>query len=107
MSKTLVPTKTVTFTITSVPQRNAQIKTIQRLMRMQPHIQGGLKHLANRRRLTDNVMTSRAGRPWVVRKRVTKLTPVKQGETFTLTLTPQIIPDIASVEKFLDAKAAK
>ena len=107
MSKVIVPTKTVTFTVTSVPKRTAQIKTIQRLMRMQPTIQSGLRNLANRRRQHDNVMTTRAGRPWVNRKRVTKLTPVRRGETFTLTLTPQIIPDIASVEKFLDAQAAK
>ncbi len=107
MSKVVVPTKTVTFTVTSVPKRTAQVKTIQRLMRMQPQIQGGLRNLAKRRRQQDNIVTARAGRKWIVRKRATKLTPVREGETFTLTLTPQIIPDIASVEKFLDAKTAK
>ena len=90
-----------------MPKRTAQIKTIQRLMRMQPKIQSGLRSLANRRGRFDNILTTRAGRPWVNRKRVTKLTPVRQGESFTLTLTPQIIPDISSVEKSPDAKAAK
>ena len=107
MSSVIAPKKNITFTITSVPQRDAQIKTIQRLMRMQVHIQQGLRHLANRRRIVDNKTSIRAGRPWVNRKKVTKLTPVQIGETFTLLVTPQIIPDISSVEKFLSAKAAK
>jgi hypothetical protein len=32
---------------------------------------------------------------------------VRKGETFTLTVTPQIMPDIKAVEKFLQAKPAK
>ena len=107
MSSVIAPKKNITFTVTSVPKRDAQIKTIQRLMRMQVHIQQGLRHLAIRRRQVDNVTTIRAGRPWTNRKKVTKLTPVQQGETFTLLITPQIIPDIKSVEKFLAAKTAK
>ncbi len=107
MSSAIAPQSNITFTITSVPARDAQVKTIQRLMRMQVHIQQGLRHLAKRRRQVDNVTTIRAGRPWTNRKKVTKLTPVEQGETFTLLITPQIIPDIKSVEKFLSAKTAK
>lgn len=107
MSSAIAPQANITFTVTSVPKRDAQIKTIQRLMRMQLHIQKGLKHLATRRRQKDNITTIRAGRPWTNRKKVTKLTPVEQGETFTLLITPQIIPDIKSVEKFLSVKATK
>ena len=40
------------------------------------------------------------------RVRATRLVQVEAGETFTLTLTPQMIPDIRSVEKYLDAKPA-
>lgn len=107
MSIAIAPQSNITFTITSMPKRDAHIKTIQRLMRMQLHIQKGLKHLAIRRRQKDNVTTIRAGRPWTNRKRVTKLTPVELGNTFTLLITPQIMPDIKSVEKFLSTKAAK
>ena len=75
-------------------------------MRMQKHIQRGLDRLARKRRQKDNVTYIRAGVEWVNRKRTTKLTRVTAGETFTLTITPQIIPDLKSVEKFLKAKAA-
>lgn len=102
----IAPQKTVTFTIKAAPQREAERKTIRRLMRMQPHIQRGLDKLATQRRQKDNVAYIRAGVEWVNRVKTTKLTRVAAGETFTLTLTPQIIPDIRSVEKFLDAKAA-
>ncbi|MHC4416492.1 MAG: hypothetical protein ACYS0G_14565 [Planctomycetota bacterium] len=107
MSAAIAPQKTVTFTVISVPKRAAELKTIQRLMRMQPDIQHALKKLARRRRLHDNKITSHAGRDWVQRVRATKLTYVRPGETFTLTVTPQIIPDIKSVERYLKAKAAR
>jgi hypothetical protein len=103
----IAPLNTVTFTITKTPQREADRKTIRRLMRMQPQIQLGLKKLARRRRQHDIRPTQRAGRVWLVRPTTTKLTRVAPGESFTITVTPQIIPDIRAVEKFLDAKKAK
>lgn len=96
--------KTQTFTISSVPKRPAQQKTIQRLMRMQPDIQRGLKKLARQRDIKDNVKYVRAGRPWISRARTTKLTQVEKGESFTLLVTPQIVNDLQSVEKFLAVK---
>ncbi|MEM7228135.1 MAG: hypothetical protein AAF432_04890 [Planctomycetota bacterium] len=105
MSDVIAPQKTVTFTITEQPKRDADKKTIQRLMRMQPHVQKGLRKLATKRRLHDNHTYIRAGVEWVNRKKTTKLVRPDKGESFTLFVTPQIIPDIRSVEKFLDAKA--
>ena len=105
MADTIAPTKTVTFTIKKVPDREAQRKTIRRLMRMQPDVQRGLQKLAHRRKLKDNITYIRAGVEWTNRKRTTKLTRVAVGETFTLRITPQILKDIASVEQFLDADA--
>lgn len=102
----IAPQKTVTFTITAAPQREAQRKTIRRLMRMQPHIQRGLDKLATQRKQQDNITYIRAGVQWTNRVKTTKLTHVAKGEQFTLTITPQIIPDLRSVEKFLEAKAA-
>ena len=102
----LTPTETITFTVTAMPKNNGAIKTLRRLMRMQPEIQKGLSMLARRRAQTDNVPTNRAGRIWVNRAKTTKLTRVAVGESFTLRLTPQMIPDIRSVEKYLEYKAA-
>ena len=106
MSDLITPLKTVTFTITKTPSRVADRKTILRLMNMQGHIQRGLTALAKRRRVKDNITYIRAGVKWVNRKRTTKLCRVAPGETFTLNITPQIMPDLKSVEKFLEASAA-
>ncbi|MHC4218982.1 MAG: hypothetical protein ACYSU7_11065 [Planctomycetota bacterium] len=107
MADVIAPQKTVTFTVTTVPQRTAQRKTIERLMKMQPDIQRGLKLRARRRRQHDNIVDIRAGRKWIQRVRATKLARVETGQSFTLTLTPQIIPDVKSVERFLKAEKSK
>ncbi len=105
MADVIAPQQTVTFTVTAVPQRPAQRKTIERLMKMQPDVQRTLRHVAKRRRLHDNVVYIRAGRRWTNRATATRVAHVEPGETFTLTLTPQILPDVRSVQRFL--KAAK
>jgi hypothetical protein len=102
----LAPSSTVTFTITSLPKNESGRKTLNRLMKMQPQIQKGLAMLARRRRQKDNIPTSRAGRIWINRKRPTQLTRVEIGESFTLRVSPHIIPDIMSVAAYLDMKAA-
>jgi hypothetical protein len=99
----LVPGNDVTFTITAAPRREAERKTIQRLMRMQPHIQKGLRALSKKRRREDNRTYIRAGNPWTDRKRTTKLTRVEPGATFTLRLTPQMLCDLRSVQKYLQS----
>jgi hypothetical protein len=107
MTVTLEPTKSYTFTVTKEPQRDADRKTIERLMRMQPHIQNGLRALAKQRRQKDNRPYIRAGVIWVDRAKATKLARALPGESFTLRLTPQIIPDIQSVEQFLEIQPAE
>ena len=102
----LTPLKSYTFTIDKVPNRTASKKTLQRLMRMQPEIQKGLSRLAKRRRQIDNKPGIRAGVIWVNRAKTTKLTQVKPGESFTLKVTPQIMPDLNSVEKYVSVAEA-
>jgi hypothetical protein len=105
MSDVLTPTKTVTFTITRVPRRVADQKTLARLMQLQPEVQKGLKALQKKRDREDNNTYIRAGVRWTDRAKATRLTRVEKDATFTLRITPQIVPDIRSVEKFLDMKA--
>ncbi len=64
MADIIAPQKTVCFTITKVPNRPAQRRTILRLMQMQPDIQRGLKMLARRRRQRDNQVRRHGGRVW-------------------------------------------
>ena len=104
MADVLIPQNTVTFTVSKLPSRPADRKTIQRLMRLQPHIQKGMKALQKQRRQHDNRTYIRAGVSWTHRAKATNLTRVETGATFTLRLTPQIIPDLKSVERFLEAK---
>jgi hypothetical protein len=105
MSDVIAPTSTVTFTVRKTPDAPADRKTIQRLMRMQPHIQKGLKALQKGRR-KDNRTYIRAGVPWTDRVKATRLTRVEEGAQFTLFITPQIVADLRSVEHYLDAKKA-
>lgn len=107
MTTEVAPSKSYTFTVTSTPARVAQQKTIMRLMRMQTDIQRGLERLARRRKVVDNRNTNRAGRNWVSRVRPTKLVRAEKGQTFTLLVTPQIMPDLRSVKDFIEAKPAK
>ncbi|MHC4770095.1 MAG: hypothetical protein ACYTEI_15520 [Planctomycetota bacterium] len=107
MADVIAPLKTVTFTVTRVPPRSAQRKTIERLMKMQPDVQHGLKMRARKRRQHDNIVDIRAGRKWIQRVTASKLARAEEGQTFTLTLTPQIIPDVKSVQQFLKAAKAK
>ncbi len=107
MPEIIAPLKTVTFTVTKVPRKPSQRLTIQRLMRMQSDVQRSLKKLARRRRQHDNVRSRHGGKIWIIRAKATRVAIVETGATFTLTLTPQIIPDVKSVAGFLDAKSAK
>lgn len=107
MPDLITPLQTLTFTVAKVPQRTAQVKTIARLMRLEADRQRTLKSLQHRRKLHDNITTTRAGRQWINRARATKVARVEPGETFTITLTPQVIPDVKSVEKFLKVEKAR
>jgi len=106
MSDVIAPLKTVTFTITRMPRRTADRKTILRLMQMQPHVRKGLRVLQKKRRREDNVTYIRAGVPWTNRARAARPARVEPGASFTLQITPQLIPDIRSVESFLTAEAS-
>jgi len=103
----IAPLETLTLTVKKVPSRAAQRKTIERLMKLQPEVQCGLRKTARKRRVHDNIVGIRAGRRWIQRVRATKVARVELGASFTLTLTPQIIPDLKSVEKFLKVAKAR
>ncbi|MBL9140812.1 MAG: hypothetical protein JNK53_02995 [Phycisphaerae bacterium] len=101
---TLAPATTVQFTIKEIPSEPRRQKTIHRLMRMNSTVQGALTRLATVRLRSGNRRTARAGRTWIAREECTKVVTVRKGATFKLRITPQIMSDIKSVEKYLDAK---
>jgi hypothetical protein len=102
----LAPSTNVTFTITSLPKSERGKKTLRRVMKMQPDVQRVLTKLARLRDQVGNRRTNRAGRIWIDRRKPTQVVRLEVGQTFTLRVTPQIIPDLQSLAKHLDAKAA-
>ncbi|MDP7029031.1 MAG: hypothetical protein QF733_02280 [Phycisphaerales bacterium] len=106
MSIEIAPNQTLTFTVKAVPPTASKVKTIERLMWMQPTIQKGMRDLQRRRRQTDNHTYIRAGRPWTNRKRATRLQRCEAGQEFTLAVTPQIVGDLKSVATWLDVRSA-
>ena len=106
MSTDITPNSTLTFTVKAVPPTTAKVKTIQRLMWMQPDVTKGMRMLQRRRRQTDNITYVRAGRPWTNRKRATRLQRCEAGQEFTLKVRPQIVNDLKSVSQWLDVRSA-
>ena len=96
---------TVNFTITAVPAEARRKQTLLRLMRMNPGVQGALNRLKRERLRSGNRRTARAGRIWLAREECTRVVFVEKGAKFTLKMTPQILADVKSVEKYLEAKA--
>ena len=96
---------TVNFTITAVPAEARRKQTLLRLMRMNPGVQGALNRLKRERLRSGNRRTARAGRIWLAREECTRVVFVEKGAKFTLKMTPQIMADVKSVEKYLEAKA--
>ena len=58
------------------------------------------------RRRERNYRRQRAGRMWMVRYPMTRVTRVEKGQSFTIHVTPQIMRDIEAVSRFLDMKPA-
>jgi len=102
----ITPNTDMTFTITSAPKRPAARKTIERLMWMQPQCKKDLAMLQRRRKTTDIRPTIRAGRIWFDRPRATRTARAELGASFSLHVTPQIVNDLKSVAKYLEAKSA-
>ena len=100
----LAHTGTVHFTVKAIPAEARRKQTILRLMRMNSGVQGALNRLKRERLRSGNRRTARAGRIWLAREECTRVVSVTKGASFTLQMTPQIMADVKSVEKYLDAK---
>ena len=102
----IAPNATLTFTVKSEPKRPATRKTIERLMWMQPQVKKDHSMLQRRRKQKDIKYTIRAGRVWFDRPRATRTVRCEKGASFTLHVTPQIVNDLKSVEKYLTIASA-
>jgi hypothetical protein len=101
-AETIIQNTEMTFTIVKEPTRPAARKTIERLMWMQPQVKRDHSMLQRRRKQKDIKYTIRAGRVWFDRPRATRTVRVERGASFTLNITPQIVNDLKSVQKYLN-----
>jgi len=96
----LIAGTTVTISVIKVPAVAKHRKTIERLMRLQPAVQRTLTRVA-RKRGRDNPENQRGGRMWISRIPATRCVGAELGATFTLRVTPKIIPDVMAVSRFI------
>ncbi len=101
----LKPGQTITCTVQSVPATEDARQTIQRLMRRDPAAKRALKN-GQRLRAQRMRIKTRGGRPWHVREKVGKVVHAREGHSWTMTFTPDLERDLASVEKYLEIKPA-
>jgi hypothetical protein len=92
-------------TITKVPTRTAEIKTIRRLMRRDVDNARAIRQ-SGEYRAKRQVVNTRAGRPWVNRQRVSKVVRVETGETWTMRAIPQLTADLRSMSAYLKIEKA-
>ncbi|MCH2136661.1 MAG: hypothetical protein MK101_08765 [Phycisphaerales bacterium] len=104
MAAQITPNTDMTFVVATMPTRSAPVKTIERLMGMHTDAQRARQKVARQRALKDNVKYIRAGRPWVNRARATKVVRCVPGAEFSIRVTPQIMGDLKSVERYLEAR---
>lgn len=103
----LQPGKPVTMTITSVPTNAAATKTLVRLLCKDP-VTAKRNATIKKNRWADPKFSSRGGRWRVWESRHPKVHVVagQPGESATFTAGVQELRDLASVQRFVEVKAA-
>jgi len=105
MSDTLAPGQTVRCTITKEPRAAAPARTIARLMRHDPANAKALRR-AQKGRRDRMVVYTRGNRDWHQRERCGKIVRVRAGEGWTMRITPQVLPDLRCVARYLSIEGA-
>jgi len=90
----------VKLAITKRPKNVAGVKTLERLMRMDPSTVRGLR-LAHKRRQQGLVVYNRGNRDWTKREECGKLVRVIAGQTWTLKITAEITRELKNVEAYV------
>ncbi len=96
----LKPGQNLKIEIVKRPKSAGGVKTLERLMRMDPATIRGLR-LAHKKRMQGLVVYNRGNRDWTKRESCGKLVRVVKGETWTLPFTAEIARDLKSVEGFV------
>lgn len=95
------PGQTIRCTISARPRTADAEQTLLRLMRQDPAIRRALRAAQRRRRHTTR-FHPRGGRQWAVRPRCGRIARPVPGQSWTMRCTPQLVPDLASVQQLID-----
>lgn len=101
----LKPGQTIKCTIAKAPRNAAGRKTLERLMRLQPSVARGLRSSHRKRQQNLNVY-NRGNRDWTSRKPCGKIVKVAAGQTWTMTFSANLAPDLASVAECIKVENA-
>jgi hypothetical protein len=105
MLENVKPGQTIRCTVTRDVHRDADAKTICRLMRQDPDVKRRLKQ-TQEHRMQNLVVRSRGKRPWAVREKATKAVRAAKGQTWEMTYIPHLRDDMLAVERYLDVNPA-
>lgn len=99
------PGQTIRCTITKAPRAAARIDTLERLMAQEPSVRKGLRRAQRRRRQEMNVY-NRGNRDWYSREKCAQIVDPTPGQSWTMTFTCHLAPDLASVADYLTIEPA-
>lgn len=99
------PGQNVRLTVLKAPRAQSCKTTIERLLRLDPTIQKGLR-TAHKKRRQGKIVFNRGNRDWIKREICGKIVKPVAGSTATFPYTVNLAPDIASVAQYLKVEAA-
>lgn len=101
----LTPGQTIRCTVAKAPRAEAKIDTLERLMRLDPGVQRGLRR-AQRRRRQDMIVYNRGNRDWYKREKCARLVKAATGATWTMQYSHHLAPELRSLDGFINVKPA-
>ncbi len=105
MLDSIKPGQDIRCTVKIDVNRDADEKTIARLMRQDPEHRRRLKS-AQGFRMKNLIVRSRGKRPWAVRQKASKVVRAAKGEQWTMRYIPQLANDLRAVERYLTIETA-
>ena len=105
MFDSLKPGQSIKCTLTSAPRAEGNTSTLLRLVRLDPTAVKSLKraHHLRQQRMT---IYNRGNRDWVKRESCAKIATVAKGQSWTMSYSLDLLPDLKSVQKFIKVEKA-
>lgn len=104
-SHTFKPGQKVTCTITKVPLAEGDVKTLSRLMRLDPGNIRALRRAQNLRR-QRMVVYNRGNRDWVSREQCAKVVRLAVGENWTMPYRLELAHELKNLSDFVTVRGA-